>query len=88
MEKTLLLQFLTLSIYAVFLECCFSDGFKLSVFRKLLCFIPFLVISVYVFKQDGQLTLELILPVPSLLAFLLCLNERTKLKHLPPNKSN
>ena len=87
MEKTLLLQFLTLSIYAVFLEFCFCDGFNLSIFRKLVCFVPFLVISIYVFKQEGQLDLELILPLPTLLAFLLCLNERARLKQLPP-KSN
>ena len=86
MEKTLLLQFLTLSIYTVFLGFCFCDGFNLPIPRKLVCFIPFLIINIYVFKMKGQLDLELILPVPTLLAFLLCINERIRLNKTPAPK--
>ena len=86
MEKTLLLQFLTLSIYTVFLGFCFCDGFNLPMPRKLVCFIPFLIINIYVFKMKGQLDLELILPVPTLLAFLLCINERIRLNKTPAPK--
>ena len=78
MGNALLLQYLTLCIYTVFLGFSFCDGFNLPVSKKLTCFIPFVLIAAYVLKVKGQFVLELILPVPTLLAFLLCANERRK----------
>jgi len=78
MNNVLLLQYLTLCLYTVFLGFSFCDGFNLPVSRKLTCFIPFVLICAYVLKVKGQFDLELILPLPTLLAFLLCANERRK----------
>lgn len=83
MEKVLLLQFVTLSIYTVFVGFCFCDGFNLPVQRKLFCFIPFVLICFFVMKIRGQLDLELILPLPTLMALLLCINEHKKLNKIP-----
>lgn len=68
----LLLQLTTLSLYALFMGFCFCDGFKLHIVRKLIWFITFLAISVYILKLKDEFDLALILPVPTLLAFLLC----------------
>jgi hypothetical protein len=68
MVEKLLLQFITLSIYAFLMGFIFCDFFKLHVVRKLFWFIVFLAISVYVFKARGEFDLGLILPVPMLLA--------------------
>lgn len=76
MVNPLLMQYLTLCAYTIFLGFCFCDGFNLPVSRKLACFIPFVLICAYVLMVKGQFVLELILPVPTILAFLLCANER------------
>jgi len=78
MAKTLLMQFLALSIYTLFVGFCFCDGFKLHILRKLIWFIVFLLISAYVFNTTGEFDLAQILPVPTLLAILLCNYERRK----------
>jgi hypothetical protein len=72
MEQVLIRQFLALSIYVLFVGICFCDGFKLHVARKLAWFLTFLLISVYILKRTNQFDLSLILPVPTLLAILLC----------------
>ncbi len=78
MDHTLLLEYLALCLYTLFLGFSFCDGFNLPVSKKLVCFIPFVLICIYVLKVKGHFVLELILPVPTLLAFLLCANERRK----------
>lgn len=72
MDKILIMQFLALSLYVLFVGFCFCDGFKLHILRKLVWFISVLFISTYVFKTKGEYDLSLILPVPTLLAILLC----------------
>ena len=76
----LLLQFITLSIYTIFVGFCFCDGFKLHVLRKLVWFAVFAGISIYVLKTMGEFNLAFILPVPTLLAILLCGYEKIRSK--------
>lgn len=83
--ETLPFQFLAFSLYTFFLGFSFCDGFRLSIPKKLVCFVPLLLISLYVFKMTGQLVLELILPAPTLLALLLCMNECRKKTHKTPS---
>jgi hypothetical protein len=78
MGKILLLQFLTLSLYTFFVGFCFCDGFKLHILRKLVWFIVFLIISIYTLKVKNEFSLHIILPIPTLLAFLLCSYEKRK----------
>lgn len=80
MAKNLLMQFLTLSLYALFTGFCFCDGFKLPTPRKLIWFSVFLIINVYVINTKNEFDLALILPVPILLAILLCAYEKIKTK--------
>jgi len=84
MAKVLLMQFLTLSIYTFFMGFCFCDGFKLHILRKLIWFITFLLINIYILKVKGQFDLALILPIPTLLAILLCSYENRQSKKNPP----
>lgn len=76
MGQLLIVQFLTLSIYAFFVGFCFCDGFKLHIGRKLIWFIFFFIISGYVLKSTGQFDLSIILPFPTLLALALCILEQ------------
>ena len=76
--QMLLLQFLTLSVYALFMGFTFCDGFKLRTSRKLIFFITFAVIAIFILKTKGNFNLALILPIPTLLAFGLCWRERKK----------
>ncbi len=78
MEKTLLIQFLTLSLYTLFMGFCFCDGFKLHILRKLLWFSVFLVVSTHVLKTKNEFDLASILPIPIILAILLCGYEKIK----------
>lgn len=80
MPNVLLMQFLTLSIFAFFVGFCFCDGFKLHVFRKIIWFLTFLAISVYILKIENEFNLALILPIPTLFAILLCSYEKKKTK--------
>jgi hypothetical protein len=59
---------------------CFCDGFKLHILRKLVWFVTFLAISIYVFKIKNEFDLVLILPIPTLLATLFCGYEEMKSK--------
>lgn len=86
MGKILLLQFLTLSLYTFFVGFCFCDGFKLHILRKLIWFIVFLAISIYTLKIKNEFNLSIILPIPTLLAILLCSYEKIKSKRNSPNK--
>lgn len=78
MDNPLLLQLLALSVYAWFMGFTFCDGFQLHVIRKLIWFSVFLGISVYVLALKNEYDLALILPVPSLLALLLCYDQKRK----------
>jgi len=80
MENRLLMQLVTLSLYTLFMGFCFCDGFKLHILRKLLWFSVFLVISIYSIKLKNEFDLALILPIPTLLAILLCSYEKIKSK--------
>lgn len=50
---------------------CFCDGFKLHILRKLIWFSVFLIIALLTFKSKGEFDLAIILPIPTLLAFIL-----------------
>jgi len=76
--EKILLQFLALSLYTLFVGFCFCDGFKLHILRKLVWFITFLIISIHIFKTKNEFDLALILPIPTLLAILLCGYEKIK----------
>ncbi|MDP3732116.1 MAG: hypothetical protein Q8R31_03675 [Candidatus Omnitrophota bacterium] len=78
MGKIMLLQFLTLSLYVFFVGFCFCDGFKLHILRKLVWFAVFLLISIYTLKVKNEFNLSIILPIPTLLAILLCSYEKRK----------
>jgi hypothetical protein len=67
-----LLQFLALAIYVVFVGFCFCDGFKLHITRKVLWYIVFLAVALYVLANTDQFNLALILPVPTLIAIMMC----------------
>ena len=78
MHRVVLTQFLALSLYALYMGFSFCDGFGLPTKRKLIWFITFLFIAAFVFYTEGQYDLALILPVPSLLAILLCSIQKRK----------
>ena len=78
MANILLIQLLALSLYTFFVGFCFCDGFKLHILRKLVWFITFLAISIYILKIKNQFDLALILPLPTLLAILLCGYEKKR----------
>ncbi|MFC1577368.1 hypothetical protein ACFL3N_03405 [Candidatus Omnitrophota bacterium] len=83
MDNALLPQFLTLSLYVVFMGFCFCDGFKLHITRKLLWFTVFLIVSFYTIRAKGSFELALILPIPTAAAIMLCAYEKrrsTKMK--------
>lgn len=80
MANILLKQFLTLSLYTLFMGFCFCDGFKLHTLRKLVWFIVFLAISIYTLRTKNEFDLAYILPIPTLLAILLCSYEKVKAK--------
>ena len=80
MANILLRQFLTLSLYTLFMGICFCDGFKLHTLRKLVWFIVFLAISIYTLRTKNEFDLAYILPIPTLLAILLCSYEKVKAK--------
>ncbi len=71
MAERLLLEFVTLSIFAFLMGITFCDFYKLHVVRKLIWFAIFLAISAYVLRMRGEFDLALILPVPMLLAIVL-----------------
>jgi len=78
LTERLFLQFLTLSLYVIFMGFCFCDGFKLHILRKLIWFSVFLVISLYILRWKNQFDLAFILPIPTLLAIILCIYEKNK----------
>lgn len=78
MERALLMQFITLSIYILFIGFTFCDGFKLHIVRKLIWFVAFLIICINTLTVTGEFDLTLILPTSTLLAFLLCYLEKIK----------
>jgi len=80
MANRLLMQFISLSLYASFMGFCFCDGFQLHTTRKLVWFGVFLAISIYVLRTRNEFDLVLILPIPTLLAILLCSYEKMKRK--------
>ncbi|MFA5410573.1 MAG: hypothetical protein WC321_01755 [Candidatus Omnitrophota bacterium] len=84
--RILLIQFIALSLYVSFTGFCFCDGFKLRTSRKLVWFIVLLAISAYVLKMRNEFDLALILPVPTILAILLCYCEKRKSKRMPGEK--
>lgn len=75
-ENPLLIQWLAITFYSFFMGFCFCDGFKLHIARKLIWWISFLIISIYVLKTKGEFDLALILPIPSLLAILFCIQQK------------
>jgi len=76
MENPLLIQWLAITFYSFFVGFCFCDGFKLHIFRKLIWWISFLIVCIYILKIKGEFDLALILPIPSLLGILLCIQQK------------
>lgn len=72
----LLSQLFVLSLYLLFTGFCFCDGFKLHITRKLIWFAIFVIVAVSVFKSTQLFMLEKILPLPLILAFVLCWFEK------------
>lgn len=67
---------LVLSLFSLFTGICFCDGFSLNIGKKIAWFTVFAAISVYILRTKGEFDLGLILPLPLLLAILLCLHEK------------
>lgn len=67
-----LMEYVALSLYTLFVGFCFCDGFKLHIGRKVLWFVVFAAMSIYILQTKSEFDLALILPVPTLLAVLLC----------------
>ena len=80
MEHRLILQFVTLTVFSFLMGITFCDFYKLHIVRKLIWFVVFLAISVYVLGEYGEFELSLILPVPMLLAIALGWMQKKKLK--------
>lgn len=76
MGNELILQFVALSFFTWWMGFCFCDGFQLHVVRKLVWFTIFAAIAIYVFRTTGEYRLELILPVPCLVALFLAWQEK------------
>jgi len=70
MQK-LIYQFISLCCFVLLMGFTFCDGYKLHTARKLIWFVLFLAITISVFKIKKEFSLELILPIPCLLAFVL-----------------
>jgi len=68
MEKRLILQFVTLTIFSFLMGITFCDFYKLHIVRKLIWFCIFLAISIYVLRTQGEFDLAHILPIPMLVA--------------------
>jgi len=77
MNNPIFLQWLALSLFAAFMGFCFCDGFKLHIKRKMIWFSIFLLITVYSLLIKGYFDFTYIIPVPSLLAVILCKYEKT-----------
>jgi hypothetical protein len=75
-ENPLVIQWLAITFYSFFMGFCFCDGFKLHIARKLIWWITFLTTCTYVLKTQGEFNLAFILPIPSLLAILLCIQQK------------
>lgn len=84
MVDALPMQLLTLSLYTVFMGFCFCDGFGLQTLRKIIWFIVFLAIATYTLRTKNEFDLASILPVPILLAIVLCAYEKRKGKKRNP----
>ena len=76
LQYPLFAQFVALSLYVIFMGFCFCDGFGLRTSRKLLWFVVFLAFAWYVLNVTGELDLAFILPIPSLLAILICVFQK------------
>ena len=74
--EPLLLQLLALSVYVLFMGFTFCDGFKLHIVRKLIWFSAFLLVALPAFQSKGEFDLSAILPLPTMLAFMLCWNQK------------
>ena len=72
----ILLELLTLSFYVIFMGFCFCDGFKLHIVRKLIWFTTFILVVFLVLDLRGGFELRYILPIPTLLAIILCAYEK------------
>jgi len=78
MVDRMALEFLSLSIYVLFTGFTFCDGFKLYTGRKILWAVVFLLMAVSSLKLYNEFDLTFILPLPTTLALLLCLNAKIK----------
>jgi len=78
MAERMMMQFLTLSIYVLFMGFTFCDGFKLHIGKKLVWSAVFLFRAVLSLKLKNEFDLTFILPLSTLLALLLCVYEKIK----------
>lgn len=80
MLDKLLMQLFALSLYTLFTGFCFCDGFKLHILKKLIWFVVFLAVSIYTLNIKNEFDLSFILPIPILLAIVLCSYEKMQAK--------
>ncbi len=79
MIERLVLQFLTLSIFSFLMGITFCDFYKIKTPIKIIWFLVLLAISIYVMRTYGEFKLELILPVPMLLAIRLAWRQKKRI---------
>ena len=80
MDKDVVMQFLALSLYVLFTGFCFCDGFDLPVSKKIVWGGVFLLVSLYVQREKGELDISWILPVPTLVALLFCYRRKKRMR--------
>ncbi len=78
MENILVRDLLALSLYVIFMGFCFCDGFGLHTSRKIVWFLVLLIISAYSLRTRATFDLGFILPIPTLLALFLCIDEKRR----------
>lgn len=78
MGDTLFWQWLSLSLFVLFMGFCFCDGFKLHILRKLVWFAGFIALAVLSLRLRDEFDLTFILPPSILLGILLCYLEKRR----------
>jgi hypothetical protein len=78
MPEKIIGQFLVLALYVFATGQCFCDGFQIPTWKKVIWYLIFLFISLGVFLKNNEFDLTLVLPIPIILAFLLCWIEAKK----------
>jgi hypothetical protein len=81
MHNVIFWQWLTLSLFVLFMGFCFCDGFSLHILKKLLWFTAIIVLAIFSLKINNEFDLTVILPIPILLAILFCYSAKRRQKN-------